>query len=253
MALGNVGQNNGNKSYDPSYYSRFKIKNPNDKLELNFTFWRGTLKIAVVETGDPNEGRNNELAYIHLSPIKARMFANCVDRIIKDPDSIDTFGIDTGFGETRGLLAISRDMGKPFLFIAKVDKNGAYESSQRFNFNYDYNYSLNISNLDKLACAKDYNNEVELYMFRDLLLDYARHSSGVVGASVYDIGRYETNKINSLIKKMADSMGVESGSGYNRNSGGSNSSYFDNNVSSASNKKSNTSYQSIDDLEEELG
>lgn len=258
MALGDNNYQNGNnkQSYDPSYYSRLRIKNPNDKLSLGFTYWRGTLRISVSETGDPNEGRNNELAYIHLSPIKARLFANCVERIIKDPEGFDVFGVDTGSGETRGLIAIGRDMGKPYLYIAKVDKNGKYESEQRFNFNFDYNYSLNIADLDKLSYSKEYNNDVELQMFRDLLIDYAKSSSGALGASIYDIGRYETNKINAIIRKMGESMGIET---KNKSYSGGGKSYFDDDSESSSNRSSNnksnnySKYQSIDDLEDELG
>lgn len=260
MALGdNNYQNGSNKqATDPSYYSRLRIKNLNDKLALGFTFWRGTLRLGISETGDPNEGRNNELVFIHLSPVKARLFANCVDRVMKDPEGFDIYGVDTGSGETRGLIAIGRDMGKPYLFVAKVDKNGKYEAHQRFNFNYDYNYSLNIADIDKLSYSKEYNNDVELQMLKDLLLDYARSSSGAVGASIHDIGRYETGKINNLIKKMAESMGIEAKNKSSYGNGGGKS-YFDDEPSSGKSYGGNKSggysnkYQSIDDLEDELG
>ena len=100
MALGNSYNSNGgnNKSYsnsnnqnntlyNPTYYSRISIKNPVDNLKLSFNYWNGTLRMAISEAGNAQEGRNNELAYIHLSPTKARLFATCVDRIISDSET----------------------------------------------------------------------------------------------------------------------------------------------------------------------
>ena len=138
MALGSTYNNSNNRSYsnnnqnntlyNPTYYSRLSIKNPVDNLRLSFTFWNGTLRLSISEAGTAQDGRNNELAYIHLSPTKARIFSACVKRIIENPEAVDIFGVDTGTGETRGLIAIGRDMGKPYLVIAKVDANGKYES-----------------------------------------------------------------------------------------------------------------------------
>ena len=147
MALGSNYQNNNqnqNSMWEPSYYSRLRIKNPEQNLALTFTFWKGTLKVSITETGSSQEGRNNELAYIHLSPTKARILAEGVKRVSANSEGKEIYGVDTGTGETRGFIAIGREMGKPFLFIAKVNSNGSYESSQRFDFNNNYNYLLGV-------------------------------------------------------------------------------------------------------------
>ena len=156
MALGSNYQNgNQNGMWEPSYYSRLRIKNPEQNLALTFTFWKGTLKVAITETGSSQEGRNNDLAYIHLSPTKAHILAEATKRVASNPEGKEIFGVDTGIGETRGFIAIGREMGKPFLFIAKVNSNGGYESSQRFDFNINYNYMLNVHDLTNLKCQKE--------------------------------------------------------------------------------------------------
>lgn len=265
MALGSNYQNNNqnqNSMWEPSYYSRLRIKNPEQNLALTFTFWKGTLKVSITETGSSQEGRNNELAYIHLSPTKARILSEGVKRISANAESKEIYGVDTGTGETRGFIAIGRDMGKPFLFIAKVNASGNYESSQRFDFNNNYNYLLDVHDLSSLKCQKEYMNNVELDQFCNILEDYARFASGAMGASFYDIGRYENAKLSNMVRSIGIKTGALDANKYGGNGGGRSNSSFFNNVgseyeqpsASSSNGSSNRSrYQSIDDLESELG
>ena len=252
MALGNnnyQNRNQQNQQSEPSYYSRIRITNPTDNIGLNFTFWKGLLKVSIVESGNAQEGRSNELAYIHLSPTKARLMAQCVDKILSDEKSSDIYGINTGIGEVNGFMAIGRDMGNPYLIIAKVGQNG-YESSQRFNFNKDYNYFLQVSDLDKLKFKKEYDNTVELTQFRDILEDFARASSGAIGASVHDIGRYEASKTNALVRKIAAKVGVELN--YTNNQFGGNGNYSKPSGDSNNSKSQGNRYNNISDLEDEF-
>ena len=254
MALGNNGnQNRSTTLYEPSYYSRLRFTNYDDKLALGFTFWKGALKISISESGSANEGRNNELAYIHLSPMKARIFAGAVQKMIDDPESFEIYGIDTGSGDTSGFIAIGRDMGKPYIVLAKVDSAGKYVQYQKFNFPFDTNYSLKIENLTNLQFTKEINNTVDIEALKDLMEDYARSSSGAYGASYYDIGRYEIGKESNLTRKIAIKLGVLNQDGGYADStyhkSGSNNSFFSGN----GNSKQEKSYQSIDDLEDELG
>ena len=267
MALGSSYSNNSsnrssnynnqnNSMYNPTYYSRLSIRNPLDNLRLSFNFWNGTLRVSISEAGTAQEGRNNELAYIHLSPTKARLFADCVERIIKDPETFDIFGVDTGTGETHGLIAIGRDMGKPYLIIAKVNSDGKYESNQRFNFNNDYQYLLQINDITKLGYKKEYDNSLELNQLKDILDDYSRFSSGAAGYTFYDIGRYESAKISNIIRSIAEKVGA---SNKNYNIGSSNNSFFasaENEYNEPTKSTQNTgrnSYKPITNLEDELG
>lgn len=267
MALGNNnyqnnnrgGNGNGNQSLDANYYSRLRINNANDGLSLTFLFWRGLLKICITEMNN-NGGNNqsNELASIFLSPTKARLASDCIGRIIADPETIEVYGINTGIGEVNGFMAIGRDAGRPYIIIAKVSKDG-YESTQRFNFNYDYNYILQVNDLNNLKFKKEYNNNVELQALKDIIDDYSRAVSGAYGASFYDIGRYENARTTNLIRKIAETVGVESnhnnnGNSYNR-SNNNGSSYF-NNGNNAEHSNSATPKRSsanvITDLESEF-
>lgn len=261
MALGsnNYQNSNQNKSmWEASYYSRIRIKNPNTNTALTFTFWKGTLKVSIVESGSAQEGRNNELAYIHLSPTKAYMLAEGVKRVINDSEGNSIFGVDTGINETRGFIAVGRDTGIPFLFIGKVGINGNYESSQRFDFNNNYNYLLNVHDISTLKVQKEYMNNVELDQFRTLLEDYARFATGALGASFYDIGRYENAKMNNMVRKIGIKVGAIDAK-YGENGGRSNNSFFNkadgeySQPSGNSNSNSGHSrYQNIDDLESEF-
>lgn len=260
MALGSNYQNsNQNQSmWEASYYSRIRIKNPNTNTALTFTFWKGTLKLAIVESGTAQEGRNNELAYIHLSPTKAYMMAEAVKRVMDDPEGKSIYGVDTGVAETRGFVAIGREMGTPFLFIAKVNAKGEYDSSQRFAFNTDYNYLLNVHDLSNLKCQKEFMNNVELDQFRTLLEDYARFASGALGASFYDIGRYENAKLSNTVRKIGIKVGAIE-SKYDGNGGGRSNNSFFNKVdgeykqpSNGGNNSNHSRYQQIDDLESEF-
>lgn len=245
MALG-TSSNNKNTMWEPSYYSRLRIKNPSDNLALTFSFWKGTLRIGIGDANGLQDGKINEYAYIHLSPTKAFIMSQAVKNIISEPESDKIFGVDTGAGEVHGFIAIGREMGKPFLFIAKVAADGSYESSQRFNFNMDYNYMLRVHDIKHLKCQKEYDNSVELNQFMSILVDYARCASGAIGASVYDIGRYESAKNTNLIRKIAEKTGALE---YNKNYNNSQSpSFF-----SGAPSENRSYYQSISDLEQELG
>ena len=98
-------------------------------------------------------------------------------------------------------------------------------------------------------------NTVELQQFYDLLIDYARFASGALGASVHDIGRYEAAKFTNLVRKIAEKTGAIDFKNYG--GGKSNSSFFNNvDTEYETPSQGNThksKYQSIDDLENELG
>ena len=104
-------------------------------------------------------------------------------------------------------------------------------------------------------------NNVELNQFTSILEDYSRFASGALGASFYDIGRYENAKLSNMVRKIAEKTGAVEPGKYSNGGGRSNNSFFNNGnaeyeqpSSSPGNTPARTSrYQSIDDLENELG
>lgn len=261
MALGSNNNQNNKGLYEPTYYSRLRFKNDDDKLQVGFSYWKGTLKLAITEKSNGDNQKSDEIAYIHLSPVKAKMFANYVQMVIENPTSSEIYGVNTGASDVQGLLVISRDNGRPYIIVAKVNKDGSFANSQRFNFNYNYHYGLKFEDLNKLSFSKEYDDNLELIQFKEILEDYARSASGAIGATCWDVARYEVAKMNNLINQIADKVGVErkTGGSYN-NSGSAGDSYFANNGKSSSggfsgmNKPSSSGYStgSIDELDAEF-
>lgn len=230
--LGSQQQQQNNRGlYEQTYYSRLRFKNEADKLQVGFSFWKGTLKLSVTEIpksyDNSGAAKVDELAYIHLSPTKALMMSHIVQEYIDDPNKSEPRGVNTGASDVQGLIAIGRENGVPYLVIAKVDANGAFLQQQRFNFNNDYNYDLTFSDINKLMFSKSYDNTIELKLFQQILKDYASSSNGAFGYATWDIARYEQAKQANTIWKIAEKVGVErSGGSGARSSGSANGSYF---------------------------
>lgn len=257
MALGGNYNNNQNGPINPTYYSRLRIKNFVDNKYLTFNYWKGTLKIAINEASQNAAERPNELAAIYMSPNKARILAEGVNRVIASKED-KIYGVDTGSGSIKGFITIGRDKGDPFLFIAKVNANGNYETSQRFNFNNTSNFLFDVKDLATIKFQKENLENIDLETFRDLLVDYSRSANGALAASVHDINFYEANRMNNLIKSIANKAGINTN--YSSNSNRGSNTFFDNsnteyneptNHSSSNNSRSNR-YENIDDLEDAL-
>lgn len=225
--LGSNNNQNGNNKYEPSYYPRLGWKNDGDRLRLSPTYWKGSLKLSITEVkGMGDTSRAEDLAYIHLSPVKAMTIANYVRKCIDEPESTQAMGVNTGVSDTQGLFVIAREeTGRPYIIIAKIDKEGNYVQSQRFNFNHDYHYGLMIEDLNNLSFSKEYRNDIELEQLYELLVDFARSANGAMAASVWDISRYDALK---TINQIADKIGARPSKG-NGNGGSANDSFFNGN------------------------
>lgn len=213
------------KNTEASYYSRFRVKSEETNMTLSATFWSGTLKLSITENRSTENTKPNELAAIYMSPFKSAIMAEYISKVIEDENCKKIYGVNTGAGESQGLFLISRENKVPYIIIAKVDSNGKFVNSQRFNFNRDYNYGLEVTNLDTLDFNKEYKNHIELSALRDLLLDFSRSANGAYAYFTHDINRYEIGKIVGKINKIAEKVGVESNSG-SYSKGNSNNSYF---------------------------
>lgn len=229
MALGDSYSNNGNsrKVFDNTYYSRIRIKNK-DHMVISFSFNKGLLKLEVAEeksdftTGDP-------IGSISISPTKAKLLINRIDTLMnrmKAGENIDPnegYGINTGVRETTTFIAFKVtgnrvDVPEHSFVLGKVDSTGTIQDVIEFVFNVDYDFSLYWTNVDKMEVTKEIDQFMGIQTIRDVLYEFAYHSSGATGASVWDIGRYEVNRIISRFDDIYDKLGIERKS-YNRGSG----------------------------------
>lgn len=250
--LGNGANQNSNEMYEPNYYPRLRFRNDGDKLQLMPSLWKYSLKLAISEKPTSGE-KPKEYAYIHLSPVKARIMAELVRFVRENPKDHGIYGVNTGVGDTRGLITISNEEnGIPYMIIGKVDANGQFTQSQRYNFNTNYHYSLVIEDIQKLSFSKKFHDDTELAQLEEMFNDYSRYANGMLAGSVWDIGRYELNKMNKLTFKIAEKLGVETKKGGNGNyNQGSNSSFFDKQAGGNPPMNPPTT-GSIDDMESEF-
>lgn len=235
MALGgnNTNESNNNQRMNtPTYYSRLRFRNEEEKTSLDISFWNGTLKLTInpIVPFNPTQGRPQDSKdFIHLSPTKCAILGGYVDTIMNNESIHDMYGVNSGMTENQSLIVISRnDNNVPYIIISKIDPNGKVISSKQFTFNSeDYHYGLQVDFNGSNAISFDKLNgfkNLELGQFRDLLFDYARYMNGAAAFSYWDLGRYESSKSNNLINRIADKLGIEKPS---RGSVGSSSnSYF---------------------------
>ena len=76
MALGDSANQNQNRQYSPSYWSRFSIKQRDGKLRLSPSYSQGLMKLSIGEQGE--NYKYNDIASITLSPTKAKVFAEAL-------------------------------------------------------------------------------------------------------------------------------------------------------------------------------
>lgn len=248
MALGDSGNN---KNYENTYYSRMRFKDYDKKVNLGFKFRSGML---VVDIAQEKDGFQYEtIVDIFITSTKAKILLKEIERFEKDIETgvIDPdkgYGINAGMGEVVSILAlhVTPDNGKA-VFIGKVDNSGNITKSYDFAFNNkDFHYGLGWNNINSMDVTKNYYNELEFEMFKDVIRQFSETSSGAMAYSVADITRYDTKSILNKMNPIYDKLGIERerGNSYSRNNGNGSNDYFMNAPSS--------NHKSYDDIEEEL-
>ena len=253
MAFGGNNNQNGNGRVTPTYYSRFKVYNPDEKLTLSLNYWNGMMKLSLdkfIQSQNGYSAQRDEIIAVYVSPIKARLFATCISNVMNsNGDSV--FGIDTGVGDVRGLIAIGRKAGVPFIGLGKVNNDGSYENYQEYKFAKDTFYTLNIKDLKKLNFDKVYDNGVELEQLYHATVDFANAMGGAYAYAVHDIGRYDSGRTSNTLLAIANAVGARVGKGH----GGGGNSFFDGAGSGESKGKGGApeGFINVDDLDDELG
>lgn len=250
MALGDTN-NNQNRTYSPSYYSKWGIKQQDGNLRMVASYGTGLLKISVQQHGEGY--KFDPLADITLSPTKARIFAEEVQRFMNDFYSEDgwsgtSYGVDTGFKDVRPVIIATAINGNPYIVIGKVNPDGSFDSRVDYAINQEYHYGLEWSNLDKMEVNRSYYSRTELEQIRDLCNEYAASAFGATAASTLEMMKWDYS-ITRNVDAIAEKLGVERRT---RNDSSTGNSYFnrDHNSNAGSDSEpARTNRVSMEDLD----
>ena len=229
MALGDVNQN---KTYSTTYYSRWSIKQKDGKLRLSASFSGGLLKLSVQQ---PTEGYHwDNIADISLSPTKASIFASELKKFIADfygegGWSGKSYGVDTGFKDTRPVIIATAINGEPYIIIGKVSPNGEFESRVDYSINQEYHYGLEWTDLDKMDVGREFYTMEELNQLIALCESYSTAAFGAIAASTLDMMKWDYS-VTRNVDAIAEKLGVERRT---RNDSSTGNSYFNKDHSSS--------------------
>lgn len=252
MAIGDFGSNNSsnrNTIWNPTCYSRYRFKN--DNLSLDTSFNNGLMKMEINEFAD---GKPVPKIAIYLSPIKALLLAEQIVSFVDYRDNtkkIDTkvaFGVNAGMGEKVTYIGFSTDEDKKnYITIGKFNGEGVIIESYKFQLQQDYHYALDWTNIESNEINKNYKNDMELTMIKNMLVDFGRSMSGANAYSYMDANRYEANRASGRIDLILDKLGIDRKSNYSGSSNYNSSNNFLNNAQGSASKST-----SIDDIEDYL-
>ena len=251
MALGDNNKG-GKKNYENTHYSRIKFNNREEKLLLGFSYWSGLLKVTISQEKSSFSGGGteyDEIAYIHLSPVKSKVLSAGISELL-DGKEDKLYGVNTGFSETQSVIAFGKDDGKMAVIIAKVDPEGKIQNAVTFHFNNEYHYGLEWTDFKKMECERNFNNNLELEMFKLVLDQFTEAMTGAMSYSVMDMGRFDNSRINTKIDLVMDALNIERKS----SNGNPGNSYFNKNgqgaASPENNNRGRSERSSLGDIED---
>ena len=247
MALGDSANQNQNRQYAPSYWSRFSIKQRDGKLRLSPSYSQGLMKLSV---GEQQENyKYNDIASITLSPTKAKIFAEGL-KLYKQ-DGIAR-GVDTGIKDVRPIIAISKINNEDTITIGKITPDGSFESRVDYVLNSQYHYGLQWENLDSMdTVAKQYYDQLEIDQLIALCEEFAVSAFGATAASTCEMMKLDYS-MQRNIEAIASKLGVEMKANPSNNATRAGNSFF-NKESGGNDLRSRANRSSLEELEEEIG
>lgn len=244
MALGNE---NGRR-FDPSYFSRFSITDQESKLRLGFRFSSGMLVVGISKLKDATTFEYETLDEIFITPTKANILLNMME-VYNDGDAApEGVGITAGLKETVSAIVVDPNS----VTIGKVNNNGDWVSKHTVNFNKNYHYGIHWTNIEKNQFDRQFVDDTDYKMFKQLLQSFADNMTGAIAYSVADLARFDTSRATGRLKPIYDKLGIEWGGGGNGSSGGrgSGNNFFNN---STRNEATGTAeHKDMDDVIDEL-
>lgn len=250
MAIGDTNNSNGKKLFENTYYSRLRFKSPDGKLALTPSFRSGLLIFDISELKEAEGFKYDSLIQIHLSPTKARLFAEQIEKFKEYLASGQitpgvAFGVNAGMGGKVSYIGIHANADEDVLItIGKFDDQGNIIESVTTTLNCkEYHFSLYWSDINNNDVGKCYNNLIELDQIKELCADFGRNMSGAVGYAVADLSRFDLARVLGKMDPIFDKLGIERKSYSNNNTNyNRGNSFLDNSRSVQS------SHTSIDDI-----
>lgn len=245
----NNGSQNSNKAYEATYYSRLRLKNKNDMINVSY---RSGLMILDLGSVGSEGFKFNSAIQIFLSPTKAHLLVDQINAFLKyragdDIDPARGFGVNTGMGEKVSFIAFSTDADKIiYITIGKFDGQGTITESYRFALNHEYNYALEWEDVIANKLYRVFDEDVEITMLKNAIEDFSRTSNGAVGYAVADMARWDAHRMNKRIDQIFDKLGIERQNYSNSNYNNRGSNNFLDNASSSSSRT--TSLEEMEDL-----
>lgn len=211
--------------------AKFSLINQEDQecpAAVRFFYWGGLLKIQINRIRILN---NDKLKYddpcnIFLSPFKARIFANQIEKVLKG--EVPSAGVDT----PKGIIYITFNVDRYVLVIKKGDNSDFPEGFYPFRTQYYYGID-NVKGLDNYdGVDKNSYDNLEIEMFVTMLKQYSDAMNYAVGYSVAESLSEPLGVMNDRIASLCRANGVpidEDNNGYNggyNNGGGYNGNKF---------------------------
>lgn len=242
---GNNENSRGGRMSDSTFYSRVRFKNDSKTLSINF---RAGLLIFEIGEYDKSTYKTNPLISIYISPTKAMMLANEINKFKEylNGDKIKenvAFGVNAGMNEKVSYIGLHTNKEKEVIVtIGKFDGTGTIVESYDFTFQKNYNYSLEWSDITKNQLEKVYQDNVEYEAFFNTVYDFARYMNGAAGYAMVDLSRYEIGRVLTKMDPIYDKLGIERRT---NNYNGGNNNFLNNAQSTSSNQKN---FEEIQDL-----
>lgn len=242
MALGdsynnNSGSNSGNnrEEFTATVRSGYGFTNPTspvDPTAINFSFWKGMLKISISPklTNENGYDQKNALS-IHLTPAKARILLNEIEEFEKNPAAAKNYGVVNTKGTTLIAICDGTIYGSeaPCIIMKSIAEDGTSNVEYVYELKRGYYYSIrNYDSNGTFDKISDTYDMIELEQFKELLRGYASAASGAIAASVVDATQNQHNYQVKMLQGICSHLGVEVGGQKNYSSKQSNASIFNN-------------------------
>ena len=203
------------QKFSPTLNSGYSLYNPTskiDKTSLVFSMWETTLKISIVPViesagNDYPKYDHKSATSIFLSPIKAHLFAQVLEKFKESPDEYNNVGISS----PQAIITVEKPdrfgqpKGGPVITIRKMREDGGLESSYSYECNYESFSAITGFNVDN---PKDFQKNIE--MFKDAELDaIINQLESYYKASTYATAFTTVKSVFPYLDKIACKLGVD--------------------------------------------